>query len=342
MRKSVIPWHHQVGYGLCEFGIAGTEVLIRLAMLMFYTKYVGLGPELAGLAIALGIVWDACTDPFMGRLSDTFVIRGQRRRPYLIPAACGLGICLSLLFTDPGLSSQGAKFCWLLGTYVLVNTFLTILSVPHTALATDMTTDSDQRTRLFGWRMLFGNFGLLLATALPAVWLQISPSSVLAPDSFAALVMAGLTLAFSVITFWATKPYDIASKNQATEQPKLRLTESFKVVRQNKGFIQLFSAFCVATFGLTINSSLALYYYEFYLALPETSIRVILAVFMLLLSASIPLWIWVSGRGQSLSPHNKAVQKISAIKTSMLFRPPQTRLLQKAIQAILSLQLRTC
>ena len=42
---------------------------VGLYLLYFYTDVVGITPLLAGWIYALGIAWDAITDPFMGYLA---------------------------------------------------------------------------------------------------------------------------------------------------------------------------------------------------------------------------------------------------------------------------------
>ena len=56
-----LPLRVQAGYGVAELGINSVEVLIRVSLLIFYTDVVGLAPELAGYAVALGVIWDAMT-----------------------------------------------------------------------------------------------------------------------------------------------------------------------------------------------------------------------------------------------------------------------------------------
>lgn len=55
----------KMGYGVSELGTTATEVMIRLYLLIFYIDYVGLNSRLAGYAVALAVVWDAVTDPFI-------------------------------------------------------------------------------------------------------------------------------------------------------------------------------------------------------------------------------------------------------------------------------------
>ena len=102
----------RLAYGSAELGISGAEVMLRVSLLIYYTQIVGIRPDLASYAIALGVVWDAITDPLMGRISDHANIGGQRRRPFFIPGAIGLSLTsISLHFaheTSPSVSTKAA------------------------------------------------------------------------------------------------------------------------------------------------------------------------------------------------------------------------------------------
>ena len=128
---AVLPRLRRAGYGVAEIGISGAEVLVRVSLLIFYTDVVGLRADLAGYAIALCVVWDAITDPLMGTFSDGFSIYQQRRRPYILIGALLLSATTLLLFSVPNLDSQAGKFLFLLGAYMLFNTAMTVIAVPH-------------------------------------------------------------------------------------------------------------------------------------------------------------------------------------------------------------------
>ena len=147
----------RAGYGVAEMGINGVEVLVRVGLLIFYTDVVGLDAALAGYAVALGVLWDAITDPFMGRISDRSQSRFGRRRPWIALGAVALGLSVVLLFAPVPVTSQSGKFLVLLGSYMLLNTAMTIIAVPHAALAGDLCAPGPARVRepMIRWRFLW-------------------------------------------------------------------------------------------------------------------------------------------------------------------------------------------
>jgi GPH family glycoside/pentoside/hexuronide:cation symporter len=157
-------------YCSADTGIAGAEVLVRVSLLAFYSKVVGLSSDVVGLAIAVAVFWDAVSDPLMGFISDRYTILGQHRRPYFVIGGAVLSVSLYYLFNPPALESINSKVLFLSVWYILMNTGMTILAVPHTALVEKLGQSSHERTILFGWKLFFANIGLMLGSGLPGVF----------------------------------------------------------------------------------------------------------------------------------------------------------------------------
>ena len=120
----------KAGYGSAETGIVAAEVMIQLYLLKFYTSVIGLAPSLAGLALALAVVWDAVSDPLMGHISDHSTFSGGKRRIYILVGALLLSLTFPTMFITFEIAGQWQLFSYLLVSYLLVNTATTIISVP--------------------------------------------------------------------------------------------------------------------------------------------------------------------------------------------------------------------
>jgi GPH family glycoside/pentoside/hexuronide:cation symporter len=297
MKKS-LPLSRKMGYGLSEMGTTSAEVLIRLYLLIFYTDIVGLSPRLAGYAVALAVVWDAITDPLMGVLSDATRTRFGKRRPYIAIGGFALGISITLLFSAPMVTTPMGKFLYLLGCYILVNSSMTIVTVPHAALGRELTFDSAERTEVYGWRLLFGNFGFLTGTILPGVMLARfsgggETSMRILAHSRAAELIAVVIVVAALGTFFTTRGLD----RIGTRRPRGgigKLLPSLFSVLKNKIFLPLFLAYFIATVGLSINSATALYFYRYRLLLPERQVQLVLGVFIFVFCISLVVWVLVS------------------------------------------------
>ena len=281
----------RLGYGAVEVGITASETLLRVSLLIFYTQVVGLRADFASYAIALGVLWDAVTDPFMGKFSDDANYKGERRRPFFWLGSIGLALSISFLFNFPRLEGQGAKFLYLLVSYLSCNTFLTILSVPHLALAADITKSEKTRMDLFGWRLIFANIGIIVGTALPALFIGFGLSQ-FEPDSSASFLVGIILIVGNWFTMRSTKGLDHACQKDKSERKTY--WKSLGTILSNKPYLFLMTAYMTATIGLTLNSSLALYYYRYFLEINELYVRSIIAFFMLIFCLSIPLWIFLT------------------------------------------------
>ena len=301
-RQRILPLRTRVGYGTAETGIVAVELFIQLYLLKFFTEVVGLRPALAGLALALAVIVDAVTDPLMGALSDHSRVPGGRRRFFLLVGGLALALCFPFLFHPPVLASQGGKFLFLLGSYALTNIAMTIIAVPHAALGGELSDDPNVRTQLFGFRLLFGNIGLLCGTLLPGLMLTMyaGPNAQTASRSNATLIIAVVVLLTAASSYLATMGEDRSAPTGKRVPLRLLPSAFLHEVRGalgNRVFLPLFAAFFAAMIGRTLNSSLALLYYQHRLRLLETDVILyVLGLFILAITISIPLWVLLARR----------------------------------------------
>ena len=109
-----LAWTVQVGYAMADVGINAVETALRLYLLIYYTDRIGLRADLAGLALALGLLWDAVTDPVMGAISDRTAHGKHGRRIYILAGGGLLAVAVILLFHPPELAGEWQRFGWLL------------------------------------------------------------------------------------------------------------------------------------------------------------------------------------------------------------------------------------
>lgn len=288
----------KLGYGAAELGVLAVETMARLHVLKFYTDVLGLRPAMAGAAAALAIFWDAFADLFIGLLSDRTRSRFGRRRPYLLVGGAALAVSIAWLFHPVAAVSELGKTAFLLVSFIVLNTAVSLLSVPHTALASELTFDRDERTELFGYRLFLGNLGLLAGATLPALALAHAERGEISRETaygFASYAIAVVVLVTSAATFGATAGRDRSAPDVGAMGPRLLVRSLLDVVR-DPTFRPLLAAYLVAQIGLAINGTFALYYYEYRLRLTADQVAEVLAVFVTAWSLSIPLWVLASRR----------------------------------------------
>tara|TARA_B100000214_G_scaffold106781_1_gene75135 strand:+ start:1411 stop:2769 length:1359 start_codon:yes stop_codon:yes gene_type:complete len=165
MTSNTIPNQVRVAYGIGDYAICLYWSGVGLYLLYFYTDVVGITPLLAGWIYALGIAWDAITDPFMGYLAERTRTKMGSYRPYIFYGAIPLAFSFVLLFWVPPFEGI-TLFIFLLTVNLLHRTCFTIVSVPYSSLTARITDDSDERTKLTTARMIGASFGTLSVSAL--------------------------------------------------------------------------------------------------------------------------------------------------------------------------------
>ena len=86
----------RVAYGIGDYAICLYWSGVSLYLLYFYTDIVGISPLMAGWIYALGIAWDAISDPFMGFIAERTrtkmgsyrTIDPQPAKPLRLPNGC--------------------------------------------------------------------------------------------------------------------------------------------------------------------------------------------------------------------------------------------------------------
>ena len=165
--ESKLTQKTKIFYGIADLGISLLTASIQFFLLFYYTDIAGIDPALAGSAMLVGkLTWDAINDPLFGYFSDRTRSRWGRRKPYMLLGAIPFGLSVWLLFSlPPGLVGVQA-FLAVLGTFLLADTFQTVVSVPYYALSAELTYDYDERTSLISIRMIFTVLGYILGAAL--------------------------------------------------------------------------------------------------------------------------------------------------------------------------------
>jgi GPH family glycoside/pentoside/hexuronide:cation symporter len=165
MTSNAVSNKVRAAYGIGDYAICLYWSGVGLYLLYFYTDVVGITPLLAGWIYALGIAWDAITDPFMGYLAERTRSKMGSYRPYIFYGAIPLALSFVLLFWVPPFEGL-LLFVFLLTVNLLHRTCFTIVSVPYSSLTARITDDSDERTKLTTARMLGASFGTLSVSAL--------------------------------------------------------------------------------------------------------------------------------------------------------------------------------
>ena len=160
--------------GVGDFGMALVSAMLQFSMLIYYTDVVGVNPGLAGTAILVGkLAWDMVNDVLFGYFEDKTKSRWGKRRPYLIFCAVPLALSFWLVYSIPQGLNDVAYFFIIVGTFILFDTFHTLIATAYSAMTAEITSNYDERTSLTTVRMVFSIIGYLLGAGTTSLLARI-------------------------------------------------------------------------------------------------------------------------------------------------------------------------
>lgn len=281
-------------YALAESGIFAVEFFVRLQLLIFYTDRLGVESYLASLAAGLALVWDAFVDPYVGAFSDRFRSRWGNRKPFLVAGALLIVPSLLWIFAPYREAGPVGIFVQLLLASLLLNTGITLVTVPHAAISAELSKDAGVRVRIFAARLIFANLGLILGLLVPASMVNHARAAGIA-DTTIFPQIAGILGLFCLAAVLICVS-SLANTQPAQSSDRRSFFRDLKTAVGNKFFLWLFVAGFLAYIGVAINSTLARYYYDHYLKLSEDNLALVLIVFILVWSLSAVLWVKAADR----------------------------------------------
>jgi len=107
----------KVGYALGDGAANIAWRGVTTFLFIYYTDIFGLNPAIVGLLFLIARFSDGISDIFMGIIGDRTNSKHGKFRPWILWTAIPLGIILSLLFTNPNLSTTG-KIVYAYVTYI--------------------------------------------------------------------------------------------------------------------------------------------------------------------------------------------------------------------------------
>jgi len=235
----------------------GAFMIFSLLFMNFLVLVEGLPVIATTVIIFIGKLWDAVTDPVVGRLSDKTRSRFGRRRIFFLLGIVPVYASFIMLFYSFGIQNITAKIIYYTFSYMFFGTAFTIVMVPYNAILSDMTSDYNERTSFTMTRMLFSGGASLLSAVIPgAIIIKRLGSEQNGPDQIPGYLAMGLIFgavfaAGWLATFLGTKEKENLPKPEKTTA-KLWLT-----VFENKAYRNFLGIFL--SFQIAVDLVLALF-----------------------------------------------------------------------------------
>lgn len=289
-----IPYFKKLAYAAPAFALAIVGIPIYVYVPKFYTDIMGVDIVLMGVLLFSVRIFDAITDPLLGRISDHTQTPFGRRRPYILVGAFLVALAMLMLFNPPDTNARFITSWFGISIYALF-LFWTTVTVAYEALGPEITFDYNERTTLFAIRDGALIAGTLMAAASPALvqWLFALPedfSGQRATFRWISIIYTPLLIGTSLWCVFAIKE---SSRNHRIKT-KTSILADLKTTSQNRPFIILLSAYTISAIGNNLPATLILYYVQY--VLESSRAELFLLLYFLMGILFLPVWLRIARR----------------------------------------------
>lgn len=286
--RPITPFTKRVAFASPEISITILYATVNSWYLYYLVNIADVPPFLAGLAFAIGRMFDALIDPFIGRWLDADSSgRGRKRiiRAALVPAAvafASIWIMPSVL-QGPVQKTVGAAVCF--AAFALA---YSLTNVPRLSMLPRYEADYHGRTAQIGFDMGFHFISLLVAIAgVPLLIAMIDGSGELSgtmPRSWWIVTGCLATAACA-----AYLPFLLVVPDQYPARPQAKA--GVASVLRVRGIPLILAAFTLSVVALVSIQSMLPFFLESYVGIPKSGHSPVLGAVMAVSLLSLPLWV---------------------------------------------------
>lgn len=265
-----------LAYGLLGLPLAFVALPLYVLLPNHYAREFGMPLATLGSVLLAARLFDAFTDPLLGRLSDCLFGRSVRAVLGVgAMSAAVLALGLTSLFF-PLVRGADALVAWALVALLITYTAYSQLSIAHQSWGARLGGDELQRGRIVAWREGAALVGVVLASVLPA--------------------LLGLPVMLSVFTAalllgwwcWARAPRPVRQ-----DAGVYRPSQHTSLWRPwgRPAFRRLLAVFMLNGIASAIPATLVLFFIQDRLQAPPAQEPMFLAAYFVCAALSIPLWL---------------------------------------------------
>tara|TARA_Y100001968_G_C19375225_1_gene727245 strand:+ start:110 stop:1465 length:1356 start_codon:yes stop_codon:yes gene_type:complete len=304
-----------LSYGLGDAGTGLAATQLGFYLFPFFTGVAGLPAFIAGSLLMVIKIWDAINDPIIGWLSDHTNSRWGPRIPWMVGGAAPLGISLAAIWWVPP-GSTFEKTIYYIAITILLMTAYTSVNLPFAALSTEITTETNIRTRLnaarFTGSILAGLTGLIVAAKL----LSSGDAGYISMGKITGLIATFATL----ISCWGLAPFAKKARKPTANSEPFNL--QLKRIVKNNRFIKIICLYLLLWCGLQLMQTVSIIYLEQVMNVPTEISKWIPIPFQISALLGLQFWSFYSNKlGRIKALYNGGLIWIIACLIS-IFLPP--------------------
>jgi glucuronide carrier protein len=251
-RRAGLRLREYLGYGAGDAANNLAFAMTSMFLLIYYTDVVGLAATTVGTLFLVVRIWDGLADLLAGRIVDRTSTRWGRFRPFLLFAAIPLLALNVAVFSVPDMGYT-ATLVYAYVSYAIFGLAYSLVNIPYGSLATAMTQDSTERSRLATYRVFGSNLAILLLAVVVSP--QIEGSSDL--QRSLTLTTLGLLVVGSALYLFC---FLTSRERVPTDTGTATLRQTIATVRHNKALMVLCGASVVFLVGWFSVQTVTVYY----------------------------------------------------------------------------------
>ncbi len=162
-------WAQGLAYGGLGLPLAFVALPLYVILPNHYASEFGIPLATLGALLLAARLFDAATDPVIGRFVDAWFARAAR---WVLGAMVVAAVLLALGFRGlffPPVREGAALLWWAGGLLALTYLAYSVLAVAHQSWGARLGGDAGQRARIVSWREGLALVGVLVASVLPAL-----------------------------------------------------------------------------------------------------------------------------------------------------------------------------
>ncbi|MEM7458802.1 MAG: MFS transporter [Pseudomonadota bacterium] len=278
-------------------GVGMPLAAVGLPMAVFvapmYAEQLGLGTTMVGLIFMILRFWDLGTDPVMGWLVDTRPTKYGRIKHWLVASVPILMLGSFFMFMP---MSETVSPAYLVIWLTVLWLGFTMLQTPHQSWVPMITTEYDERSRMFMWREIINTITLLTLLIVPtllAINYGIERRGQVQVMGTILLIVLPLTVLLAVLFVPDPAP-------KTDEEPMRFSWSAIKVAFQDPNMVRVLLVEILV--GIAIAGTGGTFLFAAQWGFGVTAYApVILMVFFIAGFAAMPLWVRLSERTEKHS-----------------------------------------
>jgi len=242
-----------------------------------YAKYFGLALTTIATVIFIARLFDAVTDPIIGYCADRYYARRGSRKPFIVIGGVLFVVSSWFLYVPINFESSQASASvsgtYFLGWFLAFYLAYTLFEIPHLAWGSELSSNSQEKNKVYGLRAFCGFFGTLLFFVIPLLpWFEtteITPQTL----KWSVLIAGALMLPMLYLCIKAvpdTRKRSVQGHPNNNRQPdKENLRHLFITIFANKPLRVLTAAHICTGFGSGMSFTLLFLFVDAYLDLGQ-------------------------------------------------------------------------